>query len=277
MITANFQIKGSRDLPVFIDYTYSEDSPAQSLTIFVHGFKGFKDWGAYNHVARCFAENELPFLKFNFSHNGISNDRGDFFDDLESFQKNTFTKELYDLDEVISFAMSGKAFKAPQKLNLIGTSRGGGIGIIQTCRDKRVNKLATWSALSNFRNLWDLEKEEEWKQKGLIYVHNSRTHQMLPLGVQLLNDIEQRSEKLNILNSARQMSQPWLIIHGDEDTTVPVQQAEELHRQQPNSRLLIIPNANHTLGSMHPWLQDGLPKPLLRACEETIRFFKEEV
>ena len=37
----------------------------------------------------------------------------------------------------------------------------------------------------------------------------------------------------------------WLIVHGDDDEPVPVQQAVEMHQYIPNSRLWIIPNGGN--------------------------------
>ena len=42
------------------------------LVIFAHGYKGYKDWGAWNLMAEKFAKNGFYFVKFNFSHNGTS-------------------------------------------------------------------------------------------------------------------------------------------------------------------------------------------------------------
>ena len=42
--------------------------------IYLHGFKGFKDWGFVPHAGHFFARNGFSFLTFNFSHNGIGPD-----------------------------------------------------------------------------------------------------------------------------------------------------------------------------------------------------------
>ena len=71
-----------KDLPIIGDLTYKKDS--KNLVVFCHGFKGFKDWGCWNLVANLFAENDLKFLKFNFSHNGVTLDNPLKFFDLLS-------------------------------------------------------------------------------------------------------------------------------------------------------------------------------------------------
>jgi pimeloyl-ACP methyl ester carboxylesterase len=39
--------------------------------------------------------------------------------------------------------------------------------------------------------------------------------------------------------------QPTLIVWGEKDEQIPLKYAERLHREIPNSRLAVIPNANH--------------------------------
>jgi len=264
-----FTIEGYSSKPILIDYFPAEDLNA-SLIVFVHGFKGFKDWGTHNLTAKFFNDKGFSFLKFNFSHNGIG--EKEIFDDLESFGKNTFSIELFDLEEVITFALSVEAFQAPKELHLIGHSRGGGISIIQTAEDHRVSKLVTWASVSRFNNLWKPHKEEEWRQKGVIYTLNTRTNQQMPLNLTLLEDLEHNSEKLDITNSAKGVKQPWLIIHGDADQGVPLEQAYELHRQNQKSVLKVIKDGDHVFGGRHPWKEPSLPPKLKEVCEETAAF-----
>ena len=77
-----------KDLPIIGDLTYTIDS--KNLVVFCHGFKGFKDWGPFNTMAKSFANENFFFLKFNFSHNGTSVDDPCNFIDLESFGNNNF-------------------------------------------------------------------------------------------------------------------------------------------------------------------------------------------
>lgn len=268
-------IEGSSSRPIPIDY-YPAQQDHAPLIIFVHGFKGFKDWGTHELLSVFFNQRGFSFLKFNFSHNGISQDEKEIFNDLKAFGENTFSKELFDLDEVITFSLSGETFPATEKIFIIGHSRGGGISIVQTAEDPRISKLVTWASLSRFNNLWKPEQEEEWKREGVIYTTNARTKQEMPLNLTLLEDFEHHSERLNIATAASAIQQPWLIIHGDSDTAVPVEQAEELHRQNNKSILKVIPGADHVFGARHPWTEQTLPLSLKGVCEETANFFAGE-
>ncbi|MDB5014367.1 MAG: alpha/beta fold hydrolase, partial [Daejeonella sp.] len=160
IIKQAFTIKGSEGKPILMDLTYNNSNKNTSpIVIFVHGFKGFKDWGTHDLVADYFAEQGFRYLKFNFSHNGTTPENPVDFVDLGAFGDNTFTKEFKDLDNVISFALSGDSFPASKTVILIGHSRGGGTSIIQAAKDERVEQLITWAAISDFSSLWQKEQE----------------------------------------------------------------------------------------------------------------------
>ena len=276
IIKQAFTIKGSEGKPILMDLTYNNSHKNTSpIVIFVHGFKGFKDWGTHDLVADHFAEQGFIFLKFNFSHNGTTPENPIDFVDLGAFGDNTFTKEFEDLDKVISFALSGDSFAASEKVALIGHSRGGGTSIIQAAKDERVERLITWAAISDFNSLWKKEQEAEWREKGVIYTYNVRTKQNTPLKIDLLHDLEKHANSYNIQKWASQISKPWLVIHGDADQNVPVEDAFKLHKENENAEIVIVKAANHVFGASHPYLGDQLPEPLHEVVEKSIAFLNK--
>ena len=52
--------------PILIDVFYSTNKTNQPMVIFCHGYKGFKDWGAWNIMAKEIAKSCYCFIKFNF-------------------------------------------------------------------------------------------------------------------------------------------------------------------------------------------------------------------
>ena len=270
-----FTLAGARGLGMLVDLTYDDQFKDAPLVIFSHGFKGFKDWGTHNLVANYFAENGYRYLKFNFSHNGTTVNSPVDFTDLNAFSENTFTMELEDLNTVIDFACSGPSMPRAKDVFLIGHSVGGGISIIKTAEDKRVKKLATMASVSNFRNLWPKNAEEQWRLQGIMYFPNSRTGQQMPVKSTFLDDLDRHPARLNIQARAAEITQPWLIFHGDKDQTVPLSHAEELAAAQPRAELVVIKNGDHTLGGSHPYAGKTLPDTLLEYCGKVISFFNK--
>jgi len=268
----NYTLPGAKGRPMLIDVTYDDALKNAPVVIFAHGFKGFKDWGTHNLVADYFARNGFRYLKFNFSHNGTTPDHPTDFADLIAFSDNTFSIELEDLDTIIDFACSGAGMAAAEGVSLIGHSMGGGISIIKSAEDSRIKKLVTLASISGFRNLWPQQSEAQWYLQGIIYMHNSRTGQQMPLKSTLLDDLDKHPLRLDIQAKATAVKQPWLLVHGDIDPTVPLEHARELHTAQPKTELMIIKGGDHVLGASHPYTQDTLPAALQEYCDAAIAF-----
>jgi pimeloyl-ACP methyl ester carboxylesterase len=275
IVKQHYTIPGAKGRGMTADITYDTLHPYAPLVIFAHGIRGFKDWGAHNLVARYFAENGFRFLKFNFSHNGTTADNPTEFADLIAFSDNTFTIELEDLKSVIDFACGGSAIPRVNSVYLIGHSMGGGIGIIKTAEDKRITKLVTMAAISSFHNLWPKQAEQQWRLQGVMYMKNSRTGQNMPYKSSLLKDLDDNVARLDIPLKAAAIKQPWLIIHGDADTSVPLSHAEQLHAAQPGAEFLVIPGADHTFNASQPYELPELPVQLLAFCNAAISFFNK--
>lgn len=268
-----FNIPGAGGYSISCDISFPE-KPANEIVLFAHGFKGFKDWGTHHLVASYFAERGLAFCKFNFSHNGIKDVGSDYFDDLEAFASNTFTKELFDLHQVITYIKSGTDFNAPEKIYLIGHSLGGGISIIQTAEDSRIDKLITWASVDNFRKLWTPEAELYWRKHKVLSFPNSRTNQEMPINVTLLEDLDFYKDRLDVARAAARINKPWLIIHGDQDTTVLADHAQNLKNCNAQATLTLITGADHVFNARHPWTESGLPDALKQVCEICVEFLK---
>ncbi|MDB5089374.1 MAG: alpha/beta hydrolase, partial [Mucilaginibacter sp.] len=138
-----------------------------------------------------------------------------------------------------------------------------------------VKKLVTMASISGFRNLWPKEIEEQWRLTGITYIQNKRTGQQMPLKVSLLNDLDRNPARLDILAHAAKVKQPWLIVHGQEDASVPVSHAEELKAAQPHAAYSVIPGADHVFGATHPYVEQSLPAHLLEFCKQAIVFLKK--
>jgi dienelactone hydrolase len=221
--------------------------------VVVHGFKGFKDWGMFPHLAERLARAGFTAVTFNLSGSGVD-DAGEF-SLPDRFGHNTFSAELQDLQRVLD-ALMGGAFgvAVPSTLALVGHSRGGGTAVLQAARDSRVRTLVTWAAISRVQR-WPEDQRSAWRARGQTDIQNARTGQILPLYTDVLDDIEQNSETLDIEAAAARIRVPWLIIHGTEDESVRFNEAQVLasasHR--PKTRLLAIERGGHTFGATHPW------------------------
>ncbi|WP_299121531.1 alpha/beta fold hydrolase [uncultured Winogradskyella sp.] len=270
-IDRNIILERTDKKPILIDTFYSKDKANQPIVIFCHGYKGFKDWGAWNLMAEKIAKADCCFIKFNFSHNGATIENPIDFPDLEAFGNNNYSKELDDLNDVIDWIQNqfkDNLYVDVNEIDLIGHSRGGGIAILKASEDNRINKLVTLASVCDFgKRTATIGDLKEWKEKGVKYVLNGRTKQQMPHYYQFFEDFKANEKRLHIESAIKRLNIPTLIIHGDNDTSVSLSEAEELHKWYPDSQLEIIEGANHVFNTKHPWSTDILSQELKKVVE----------
>lgn len=243
--------------------------------IYVHGFKGFKDWGFVPHTAAFLAQEGFSVITFNFSHNGIGPD-GETFTELDKFERNTFSLEVSELQEVIRKATRTDFFgaKATSGLGVLGHSRGGGIALLASHLQPEVQAVATWGSVSSFDRV-SKEDKQTWKKQGYREVLNSRTGQVFRMGMAMFQDVEKHAKNsLNILKAVKNLERPLLILHGQSDETVPAFEAEQLNifGNPALTDFRLIPQASHTFNSTHPF--SGPSEALSLSLSATSNFFQ---
>jgi len=260
---------------MLVDIRFKKDGVAKPLIVFIHGFKGYKDWGPFNSIADYFAENGMIFCKFNLSHNGTTVDQPNEITKPEIFGQNNFSIELDDLKVVIDYLHSSIS-RIPDnevdlnELILIGYSRGGGLAILNASIDKRIKRLITWAAVSDLSNRWPEEILQQWKSTGVLHVFNSRTNESLPMYYQLVSNFERNIKQLDIPKSAKSMNIPWLICHGTDDETLPYSMAIDLKSWNMNAELYIMEGANHSFDASHT--STKIPEDFRELIVKTLKF-----
>ncbi|ARV09795.1 alpha/beta hydrolase [Winogradskyella sp. PC-19] len=277
-IEKNTIIKRYGQKPMVVDTFYNPEIKKQPIIIFSHGYKGFKDWGAWNIMAKTIAKSGFCFLKFNFSHNGGTVENPIDFPDLKAFGNNNYTKEINDLGDVINWSIDkfeNNSAIDTTKIYLIGHSRGGGITVLKTAEDNRIKKLVTLASVCDFeKRTATFGNLEQWKKDGVKYVTNGRTKQQMPHYYQFYEDFIKNKDNLNIKSACKKINVPHLIIHGESDTSIAVSEAENLNHWNPKSQLNIIKGANHVFNVKHPWTEKSVPKEFKAMMNASINFLK---
>lgn len=274
----NYVIDGEHQKPILIDTSQASDKENLPIIIFCHGYKGFKDWGAWDLMANAFAEAGFFFLKFNFSHNGGTMEQPIDFPDLDAFGNNNYTKELDDLESVINWVFKNNTLKSMNLKNvtLIGHSRGGGIVCIKGEENSKIKRVISLAGVSSYGKRTSTTGDlEQWKKDGVKYVLNGRTKQQMPHYYQFYEDFIKNEERLTIKRAVTNLKIPHLIIHGDNDTSVFIEEAENLHKWNPNSELKTIKGANHVFNGKHPWTEKELPIELKEVVSISTTFIKQ--
>ena len=275
-IVKNVQIEGKHDRSILLDMYYPQNKLAKEIVIFCHGYKGYKDWGAWHLVAERFARDDHFFIKMNFSHNGGTPEQPIDFPDLEAFGQNNFIKELDDLESVLDWISSHEltsALTAVKKINLIGHSRGGGIVLLKSAEDERVGRVLSWAGVSDFGSRFPKgDQLKAWEINDVAYVENSRTNQQMPHYFQFYRTFKENEDRLTIKKAVSSLNIPVLIIHGTADETVGIQEAKALDSWGKNAEIHIIEEANHTFGSSQPWDKAEMPEHLSEVVDKSLYF-----
>jgi pimeloyl-ACP methyl ester carboxylesterase len=275
----NIPLKSNYKKPILTDLYYQKTEVKKPLVIFVHGYKGYKDWGAFDKMSSSFLDAGFALLKFNFSHNGGTLEQPIDFPDLEAFGNNNYTIELDDLESVLNWVTSNEDIQNEidlDNITLIGHSRGGAIATLKAAEDSRIKKLVTWAAVCDLdRSMFHKGAElEQWKKDGVFYIINGRTKQKMPHYIQFYNNFIEHRDRLNVEKAVKKITIPHLIFHGDGDIAVPVIHGKNLHAWNPNSELIIIPDANHVFGAKQPWIEKEFPEDFEEVLKKTIEFLK---
>ncbi|MFB6098289.1 MAG: alpha/beta hydrolase family protein [Salinibacter sp.] len=271
----SFAVENARGDPVDCDVRFVENGGPKPVVVFCHGFKGFKDWGPFPEWGRRLAQAGFVSVHMNFSYNGVHRDAPTAFTELDKFADNTFTRELEDLQAVLTAVDEERLPEAPAdstRIGLMGHSRGGGTVILQTDRDDRVEALVTWSSVSTFVDRFTDEQIEDWDTQGYTEIRNSRTGQVMRLNKVLYEDAMAHRDELDVPGAASRIDVPWLVVHARDDESVDVEAAETLANATASAELFEA-EGGHTFGGAHPF--DGtVPESLEAVWARTIDFFR---
>ncbi len=274
-----FQLSGTDGGPLRGDVRTAGDGTGRPAIVICHGFKGFKDWGFFPHLASRLALAGATTVSFNFSGSGVGPD-GESFSELARFGHATLSGDVRDIDIVCGALRNGtlvEGLRPPPTIGLFGHSRGGGATVLYAASNEHIEALVTWAAISTI-DRWSEETVRDWKQAGQMDIVNARTGQVMPLFLDLLDDVERNgSDGLNIRAAAKRLSIPWLILHGDVDEAVAVDDAETLATAAASetTELRIVPGGGHTFGAKHPWA--GSTPELQTTMDETVAWFARHI
>ncbi|MBI3189740.1 MAG: alpha/beta fold hydrolase [Ignavibacteriales bacterium] len=254
---------------------FLDDGIKKPVIIICHSFMAFKNWGFFPYLARRIAEAGFVSVIFNFSLNGVSRN-GTRITEFDKFARNTLSREFEDLKTVVDACTAetiGRSVIDSKRIGLLGHSRGSGIATVYTPSDKRIKSLVTLSSIATFER-WREHQIVEWKKNAFLPLAKNSTVSPLRLDLELLNDYESNSDKLNIIQSAMKVSVPWLIVHGKADVTVQCKEAEALYQasNKTTSELLLMEKTGHLFNAATK--EEDEYQTLDKVLEHTIQFYQ---
>jgi len=131
--------------------------------------------------------------------------------------------------------------------------------------------------VANF-NRYSERQAKEWRKNGVIEVLNTRTNQMMRLNVSLLDDIENnKDDLLNLKKAAKNLNKPLLIVHGEQDLSVKIEEGEQIFNwsNKELTEFYKIKATGHTFDITHPI--EGSNQKFDSVLEKTLNFFNKNL
>ncbi|MEX0593870.1 MAG: alpha/beta fold hydrolase [Balneolaceae bacterium] len=253
----------------------SSSRSALPVVLFLHGFKGFKDWGPFPSACEDLAANGFAVLAFNFSLNGIGENPLEL-DRLDLFETSTLTQDLEDAGRVIDAIRTGEIASSRTRLHsdimaVVGHSRGGHTAVAVAAEFDEIQSLVTWSAVADYNQRWSRSMIQEWESQGWTTILNGRTGQEMKLSRKVYDDAMTNADRLMAIRRVQDLHLPCLFIAGKEDEAVPWTDSRELYRACPSDEkeLHLIADTGHTFGASHPFEGPSYPKPFDELVDQT--------
>lgn len=225
-------------------------APARGAVILCHGMESDKNSEKLVFLSRALAARGILTLRFDFAYVGESSGK---------FEEITCSGEVADLAAAYALVQN----RHPGKTAIFGSSMGGTVALLFAAQEPDVAALVTLAAPFHPENfptrMLTSQQLRQWRERGFSIYNGQR------LNCTLLEDLE----KIDVPGAARKVRCPALILHGDADEVVPVDEAYELHDCLAGpKRLSILQGNDHRLSE---------PAAMQRALDEALDWLTEHV
>jgi fermentation-respiration switch protein FrsA (DUF1100 family) len=211
----SFESEGQRIAGVL----HLPDKSKPPCVIASHGLLASKDSDKYVLLGEKLTQEGIAFLRFDFRGCGESEGK---------IEENTITGRIADLDSAINFIRSYRGLK--KRIGLLGSSLGGYISLIKASRDPEIRTSVAWSTPFHLDDLESKMGTEDVPLLGGAFFTDLLNYRLQPLLGSVTN---------------------CLLIHGEKDELVPVDQAWEIFQLLGSPKeIYIIEGADHRL--THP-------------------------
>ena len=206
-----------------LDYTVHEgERETKNIVVLGHGVTGNKDRPFVVALGEGLAAAGISALRFSFSGNGESEGK---------FTDSTISKEVEDLGAVLDQLEE-------YTVCYVGHSMGGAVGVLRASKDTRIQLLVSLAGMVHTEAFAQREFGDVTPDEGFMWDEPD-----CPLSQAYMDDLTQIN---TVVDLAPQITVPWLLVHGDEDDVVPIEDSHDiLAKASSQAQLVTIEGANH--------------------------------
>lgn len=201
------------------------DEPPPVLVVIGHGVTSHWDRPWQTGLSAALGAAGLDSLLISFAGNGASEGR---FEDV------TPTKEAADLGSVLDALQSWGV----QRLAYVGHSMGGAVGVLRASIDPRIEAMVSLAGMFHVHDFMERQFGHLVPGEGLMLdkpgcVWNlTLAHDAMRIG--------------SLRTQAALVRVPWLLVHGDADQLVPLQDSIDAQRAAgAGPELVVLPGVDH--------------------------------
>jgi uncharacterized protein len=206
-----------------------------SCIVASHGLLSSKDSDKYIALGERLSQEGMALLRFDFR--GCGESEG-------ALEQSTVTSRISDLSSAIQFVGSHPDLK--NRIGLLGSSLGGYVSLIKAATAKEVGAVVLWSTPFHLDGIESKNDAQGMPPLGKTFMRDLKKHRLLPLLPRVSN---------------------CLVIHGEADELVPVDQAWEIfHHLGPDKEIHIVEGGDHRLTD---------PSHRQRAMDLSVAWFKK--
>ena len=220
--------KGLKLCSILSNPTSSKEKP---IIILCHGFSASKNSHTYVRLQEILNKYQISTFRFDFFGHGESEGK---FEDI------TISEAVDDILNAIKFLKN----QGYTKIGLVGSSFGGIASLMAASKTDDLFILALKSPVSNYEEkeyaTKSKEELEEWRNRGFRY-YVSGDGRKLKLNYTFFEDFKNN----NGYEAAKKIKIPTLIVHGDNDESVPIEQSKKTASLIENCKSEIIEGADH--------------------------------
>lgn len=220
----------------------ADNKPEGPVVVVCHGFTGSKEGGgmAISMAEKIARSCGCSFFLFDFAGCGESEGK---FEDL------TLSGQIDDLNCAVNWCTA----RGLSPVITMGRSFGGTTVVAHGAQDPRVFAVCTWAAPVRLEELFSSIIVDDPGESGEL-VSISGDDGLIYLNKNFFRDLKQH----DVRTYARQLSpRPLLIIHGNMDNVVPLEDGEILYRAAGEPKKMVIINgADHQFSRHHEEVWD---------------------
>ncbi len=220
------------------------ESPTDRAVIWGHCFTCSRHTTVLRDISKKLENSGIASLRFDFSGNGQS--QGDF-------SNTSYSRHIAEMKQAVNFLLE----KGFSRFGAGGHSMGAAIAVLaaermyaEDVKIRAVCALAGRLGTGKISQIFSMEQMEELRQTGrMSFVSRGRR-------LELREDFFTDMQQYDLAAAVAGLKIPLMVIHGDQDEVIPVENALEAKKRNPGIELEIIHDADHMF--MNPAHRDGI-------------------